>query len=142
MTLMLIKQQTLHSSICKYTSAQRYTSLYTITDNLDIALEAIHSFYRVYHSSRYVGNLFVIRLKSELSNLEVEQLNRDFSDILVKGRIEKAKALPEEMPDETAELPRLIFYYNRRDSGRLYQLLARISQMGASSPEATHPEWK
>ncbi|HBL61391.1 MAG TPA: cytochrome D ubiquinol oxidase subunit II [Cyanobacteria bacterium UBA8803] len=118
------------------------TSLYTITDSLDVAYEAIDSFYRIYHSSRYVGDRFVIRLKSQLSDTDVEQLNADFSDILVKGRIEKSKALPEELPDETADLPRLIFYFNRRDSGRLYQLLATISQMGSSSSEATHPERK
>jgi hypothetical protein len=118
------------------------TSLYTVTDNLEVAYEAINSFYRVYHSSRYVGDRFVIRLKSELSDANVEELNAKFSDILVKGRIEKSQALPQEKPDETAKLPRLVLYFNRRDSGRLYQLIATISQMGASSPVATHPERK
>lgn len=118
------------------------SSLYTVTDNLEVAYEAIDSFYRLYHSSRYVNNLFVIRLKSELSDEQVEQLNANFSEILVKGRIEKSKALPEETPDETIDLPRLVLYFNQRDFGRLYQLLATISQMGASSPEATHPERK
>lgn len=118
------------------------SSLYTVTDNLDVAYEAINNFYRVYHSSRYVGDQLVIRLKSELSDADVEKLNADFSDILVKGRIEKSRALPQETPDETGELPRLVLYFNRRDSGRLYQLIATISQMGASSPAATHPERK
>jgi len=118
------------------------SSLYTVTDNLDVAYEAINNFYRVYHSSRYVGDQLVIRLKSELSDADVEKLNADFSDVLVKGRIEKSRALPQETPDETAELPRLVLYFNRRDSGRLYQLIATISQMGASSPAATHPERK
>jgi hypothetical protein len=118
------------------------TSLYTITDNVEVAYETINSFYRVYHSSRYVGEKLVIRLKSELSDADVEQLNENFSDIIVKGRIEKSKALPQELPDETVEFPRLVFYFNRRDSGRLYQLIATISEMGASSPVATHPELK
>lgn len=118
------------------------TSLYTITDNVEVAYEAINSFYRVYHSSRYVGDQFVIRLKSELSDANVEDLNANFSDILVKGRIEKSRALPQETPDKTAELPRLVFYFNRRDSGRLYQLIATISQMGAPTPATTHPERK
>lgn len=118
------------------------TNLYTVTDDLNVAYEAIDSFYRLYHSSRYVGDLFVIRLKSELSDTQVEELNLKFSDILIKGRIEKSKALPQELPDETANLPRLVLYFNQRDFGRLYQLLAMISQMGASSPEATHPELK
>ena len=118
------------------------TSLYTITDSVEVAYEAINSFYRVYHSSRYVGDRFVIRLKSELSDTDVEELNTNFSDILVQGKIEKSTALAEELPDETAKLPRLIFYFNRRDSGRLYQMLARISKMAASSPAAIHPERK
>lgn len=118
------------------------TSLYTVTDDLNVAYAAIDSFYRLYHSSRYVGDLFVIRLKSELSDAQVEELNSKFSDILVKGHIEKSQALPQELPDETADLPRLVLYFNQRDFGRLYQLLATISQMGASSPEAIHPERK
>lgn len=118
------------------------SSLYTVTDNLNVAYNAIDSFYRIYHSSRYVGNKFVIRLKSELSDADVEQLNANFSDILVKGSIKKSKALPQELPDETTELPRLVLYFNRRDSGRLYQLIATINQMGASSAEAAHPELK
>lgn len=118
------------------------SSLYTITDNVEVAYEAINSFYRIYHSSRYVGEQFVIRLKSELSDSDVEQLNANFSDILVQGKIEKSRALPQENTDETTELPRLVLYFNRRDSGRLYQLLATINQMGASSPAASHPELK
>ena len=118
------------------------SNLYTVTDNLDVAYEAIDSFYRLYHSSRYVGDRFVIRLKSELSDVLVDRLNVDFSDILVKGKIEKSQRLPEETLDETADLPRLVFYFNQRDFGRLYQLLATISRMGASYPEATHPELK
>ncbi len=118
------------------------SSLYTITDNLEVAYEAINRFYRIYHSSRYVGDQFVIRLKSQISDTNVEELNTKFSDILVKGKIEKSQALPQEMLDETTELPRLVLYFNRRDSGRLYQLLAIINQMGADSPAATHPEIK
>jgi uncharacterized protein (TIGR00730 family) len=118
------------------------SSLYTITDNLEVAYEAINSFYRIYHSSRYVGEQLVIRLKTQISDADVEELNEKFSDIVVKGKIEKSQVLPQEIADETAELPRLILYFNRRDSGRLYQLLAIINQMGASSPAAIHPEIK
>ena len=118
------------------------SSLYTITDNLDVACNAITAFYQVYHSCRYVKEKLVIRLKTELSDAQVEQLNTDFSDILVKGRIEKSIALPQEAQDETAELPRLVLYFNQRDLGRLYQAIATINQMGMPSPEAAHPELK
>ncbi|GAA6615855.1 LOG family protein [Scytonema sp. NUACC26] len=118
-------------------------SLYTVTDDLDVACNAITGFYQVYHSSRYVGDRLVIRLKSELSDAEVEQLNAEFSDILVKERIEKSQALPQEAQDETFNLPRLVLYFNQRDLGRMYQLIATINHMGTpSQEEKDHPERK
>ena len=118
-------------------------SLYTITDNLDTACQTIKDFYRVYHSSRYVGKLFVIRLKLELSEAAVEQLNEDFSDILSEGKITKSKALPAEKTDlETADLPRLTFYFNQKSLGRLYQLIAKINLLGDVCDATEHPEKK
>ncbi|MBD2568333.1 LOG family protein [Anabaena lutea] len=118
-------------------------SLYTITDNLEVACNAITQFYQVYHSSRYVGDQLVIRLRQDLSDADVERLNTDFKDILVKGKIAKSQTLPQEGQDETSELPRLILYFNQRDLGRLYQMIAAINQMGTpSEEEAAHPERK
>ncbi|WP_298904201.1 LOG family protein [uncultured Nostoc sp.] len=118
-------------------------SLYTVTDDLDVACDVITRFYQVYHSCRYVGNKLVIRLKTDISDTQVEQLNANFSQIIVQGRIEKSQALPQEAQDETVGLPRLILYFNQRDLGRLYQMIATINQMGTPSPEdAAHPERK
>ncbi|MDX2099484.1 MAG: LOG family protein [Leptolyngbyaceae cyanobacterium bins.59] len=118
------------------------TSLYTITDNVDLACQVITSFYLVYHSSRYVGDRLIIRLKTPLSDAQVEELNDQFSDILVQGRIEKIATLPQEAPDITIDLPRLALYFNQRDLGRLYQMLRVINRMGTPSPAAEHPERK
>jgi predicted Rossmann-fold nucleotide-binding protein len=117
-------------------------SFYTITDDLSVACEAIANFYRVYHSSRHVKDQFVMRLKSELSDQQVEQLNTEFHDMLSQGKIEKTKAFPEEIGGETDELPRLTFHFNQRRVGRLYQMIYTINRMGATSPEAAHPEQK
>ncbi|MEH2390257.1 MAG: LOG family protein [Nostoc sp.] len=118
-------------------------SLYTVTDDLDVACDVITRFYQVYHSCRYVGNKLVIRLKTDISDAQVEQLNANFSQIIIQGRIEKSQALPQEAQDETVELPRLILYFNQRDLGRLYQMIATINLMGTPSPEdAAHPERK
>ncbi|MGJ3246275.1 MAG: LOG family protein [Elainellaceae cyanobacterium] len=117
-------------------------SLYTITDRLDVACEAIASFYRVFHSSRYIDNQLVIRLKTELSDSDVELLNSTFSDILEKGRIEKSSAFAQETNPEIIDLPRLILYFNQKDFGRLYQMIRLINQLGSKSPESTHPEQK
>ncbi|MDY7016343.1 MAG: LOG family protein, partial [Cyanobacteriota bacterium] len=43
-------------------------SLYTITRDPRVACQTISDFYRVYHSSRFVGEKFVIRLNGELSD--------------------------------------------------------------------------
>jgi uncharacterized protein (TIGR00730 family) len=116
--------------------------LYTITDRVDVACEAIASFYRVFHSSRYVGERFVMRLNSELSDADLDYLNQNFGDLLVQGKIEKSAALPQEAGGETANLPRLVMHFNQRDFGRLYQMIRVINQLNLSAPEATHPEQK
>ena len=132
--------------ICKHLVARGLISaedpsLYTITDKLDVACNVIRDFYRVYHSSRYVGQQFVMRLNCQLSDEIVEQLNQDFSDILSQGKITKSSALPAEKNDETANLPRLVFYFNQKSLGRLYQLIEQINRLGSTLTEQ-HPERK
>lgn len=117
-------------------------SLFTITDQVDVACEAIASFYRVYHSSRYVGNELVLRLWSDLSDGDVAYLNDQFHDILVQGTIRKSNALPQESSSDVAHLPRLVFEFNQRDLGRLYQLIRTINKLGTADQRPTHPEQK
>lgn len=117
-------------------------SLYTITDDIDVACEAITNFYRVYHSSRYVGDRLVIRLKSELSDEAIEELNSDFSDILLKGRIEKSGEVVPELDPDLEGLPRLVMHFNQRDLGRLARFIRAINRMGTSTPFEPRPEQK
>jgi hypothetical protein len=117
-------------------------SLYTITDNLDQAWEAIAGFYRVYHSLRYVGEQLVIRLNGPLAEGAVDRLNAEFGDILTHGQIQASPALPVESGDDTEGLPRLLLNFNHRDFGRLHQLIAAINRLGAPGPEIEHPEHK
>jgi len=117
-------------------------SLYTITDDIGVACDTIRNFYQVYHSSRYVGKQFVMRLNCELSDAQVEQLNEDFNDILVEGKIERSNVLPQEIGDGTEHLPRLVFHFNQRNFGRLYQLIHQVNRIGILPPKAEHPERK
>lgn len=117
-------------------------SLYTITDNLDVACQTIRDFYRVYHSSRYVGRLFVMRLKLELSETALEQLNDEFADILSQGKISKSTAIAEEKDLSSSKLPRLTFYFNQKNNGRLYELINKINGLGDVCPATEHPEKK
>ena len=56
-------------------------NLYQITDNTDQAVKIITRFYRNFHSSRFVKDLFVIRLKHAPSDSAIEAMNEDFADI-------------------------------------------------------------
>ncbi len=116
--------------------------LFTITDRLDVACEAIASFYRVYHSSRYVDGKLVLRLNSELSDEDVAYLNDNFSSILVQGQIVKQSALPQEREVDIAHLPRLVLEFNQRDLGQLYYMIRTINKLGAATSAAAHPEQK
>ncbi|MEC4805312.1 MAG: LOG family protein [Jaaginema sp. PMC 1079.18] len=117
-------------------------SIYTIAHDIDAACDTICAFYRVYHSSRYVKEQFVMRLNCELAEAAVEYLNETYSDILVKGKITKSPTLPPEQKDETAHLPRLVFYYNQKDAARLTQMIRDINRLGTDESAQKHPEWK
>lgn len=137
-----------HEYICSLADrgliSEEDTSLYTITDNIDVACQTICNFYKVYHSSRYVNDLFVMRLNAELSDNQIEQLNQEYQDILTKGKIQKSQALPPEQSHETANLPRIVLYFNQKSLGRLYQMIKQINQWGENQELSSkiHPEWK
>lgn len=118
------------------------TNLYSITDDIHVAAETIRTFYRVYHSSRYVGEKFVMRLKLAICDSDLDLLNREFGDLVVGGKIERTTALPAELDDPTVDLPRLVFKFDRRDFGRLYQMIDTLNQMSVDSCLDTHPESK
>ena len=51
-------------------------------------------------------------------------MNEDFSDIILDGKIEIVKPTPEEVEDkDRLDLVRIGFNFNRRDYGRLRQLM-------------------
>ncbi len=104
-------------------------SLFRVTDDVETAVTEILQFYRVYHSSRYVGEKLVLRLTRHPSLELVEQLNRDFADLLTEGRITLRGPLPEENGDDTADLPRLVLQFNRASFGRLRQMIDFLNQM-------------
>ena len=110
-------------------------NLFKVTDDIDEAIAEIRGFYRVYHSSRYVGDRFVIRLNAPLPLTMLERLNAEFADILLHGMFEVGEALPEEHGEpEIAHLPRLVFRFNRMRFGRLRAMIDLINRTG---PEAT-----
>ena len=98
-------------------------NFYRITDNADEAVKIITRFYRNFHSSRFVKDLFVVRLKHAPTDTAIDAMNEDFGDIIVGPKIQKIQPTPEEVEDDdNVSLPRIAFGFNRRDYGRLRQL--------------------
>ena len=105
-------------------------NLYRITDDTDQAVKIITRFYRNFHSTRFVKDLFVIRLKHAPSDSALEAMNEDFADILTGPPIERIEATPEEIADQDhIDLPRIAFGFNRRDYGRLRQLVDVLNSL-------------
>jgi len=99
-------------------------NLYQITDDTDQAVKIITRFYRNFHSSRFVKDLFVMRLKHAPTESAIEAMNEDFADIIAGEKIKLSGPMPEEIErGEHLELPRIAFGFNRRDYGRLRQLI-------------------
>ena len=98
--------------------------LYQITDDTDQAVKLITRFYRNFQSTRFVKELFVIRLKHPPTESALEAMNEDFADIIGGAKLHRLEPTPEEVADNDAlELPRIAFGFNRRDYGRLRQLI-------------------
>ncbi len=99
-------------------------SLYQITDSTDEAVKIITRFYRNFHSTRFVKDLLVVRLKNAPNESALAAMNEDFADIIVEGKIQTIKPTPEEIENnEHLGLKRIAFNFNRHDYGRLRQLI-------------------
>lgn len=102
-------------------------SLYRIVKSPEEACDEVLRFYRIYHSSRYVGAKLMIRLARELTKEEIGWLNDRFSDIFRSGKIETTHPLPEELGTDLQGLARIHFDFNRRDFGRLRSMIDAIN---------------
>lgn len=99
-------------------------NLYRISDSTEEAVKIISRFYRNFDSTRFVREQLVVRMKNAPSQSALAGLNEDFSDILLDGKIEVIKPTPEEKEDnDRLDLARIAFNFNRRDYGRLRQMI-------------------
>ncbi len=105
-------------------------NLYQIVDDADQAVKTITRFYRNFVSTRFVKDLFVIRLKHPPSASAIEAMNEDFADIITGAKIKAIDATPEERADnDMVDAPRIAFGFNRRDYGRLRQLIDVLNSL-------------
>jgi uncharacterized protein (TIGR00730 family) len=97
-------------------------ALYRVVDSVDAAIAEITGFYRVFHSTRILGDNLVFRLRHMLPEPALRELRHRFDDIL-KGPVDQA---PGPLPQENGaypDLPRLILPFSRSYYGRLRQLI-------------------
>jgi uncharacterized protein (TIGR00730 family) len=92
-----------------------------VSDGVDHILQ----FYKRYHSSRYVKDTLVIRMKTPLNENQVNQLTSEFQPLIQSGAIYSTIPLPEE--NDHLELPRIAFEHNRKHFGLLRALIDRIN---------------
>jgi hypothetical protein len=110
--------------------------LYLVTDDVGRAVAEIETFWRNYHSIRWVGGQLVVRLQHPPTEHEVELLNDTFSDLLVGGVISTTEPLPAERSDrDRLELPRLVMHYDSRRAGRLRALIDAVNLLPSASAE-------
>ncbi len=107
--------------------AEHDLALFTITDSMEEAVAELVSFYRVYHSSRWVGRRLVLRLNRPLPDALLERINAEFADV-VAGPIEPIEATQSEIHDhDHVELPRISLEFDKRSYARLRRLVDVIN---------------
>jgi uncharacterized protein (TIGR00730 family) len=100
--------------------------LYYIAKSPEDAVEHVRSFYRVYHSSRYVRDDLVIRLNRPIPDAHVELLNEEFGSLIKTGKI--VQRGPYSVESDCLELPRLAFTHTRYAYGTVRRLIERINE--------------
>ena len=101
--------------------------LFHVTDRAEDAVETILGFYRRYHSSRFVGDLLVLRLKSPLTAEMLSEINGTFADILIRGRFEQVDGPLDGEDGACPDKARLVLAFDRRSAGRLRLLIQMIN---------------
>ena len=102
-------------------------NLFFITDDVDQGVNNMVQFYRVYHSSRYVGDDLVLRLRRPISDETLQRINDEYAaDILHAGRIEQCGPLSEER-GEYPGMPRLKLSFDRKSFGLLRRMVDLVN---------------
>lgn len=89
------------------------------------AADHVLRFYKVYHSARYVRDDLVIRVKKQLTDAQLAELNRDFAVLVRSGTI--AHVQPYAPEQDHLDLPRIAFTHTKHKFGLVRALIDRIN---------------
>lgn len=96
--------------------------------DVDAAVEELTGFFSNYHSSRFLGDRYLIRLKRPVTAALVDRLNRSFGDLLTGGRFERLTE-PGEDDNRDPYLHRIVFHFNRTSYSRLRELIDTLNTL-------------
>jgi uncharacterized protein (TIGR00730 family) len=105
-------------------------ALLKVTDDIEKACDEIVRFYANYHSSRYVRDELVIRVRHPVTESLLRTLNDRFAGICVNGGVFRASGplSEEENEPELASLHRIVFPFNRSNFGQLRSVIDVVNQ--------------
>lgn len=107
-------------------------NLYRVTDDLDTAVSECLGFYRNFHSSRHLKDLYIVRMQRAPSAEQLEALHRDFRGILQGGKgafeVVRGRASGEDPILEPAPPWRIVFPFDKRSYGRLRAFVDRVNE--------------
>jgi len=105
------------------------TSLYTITDNIEDAVNEITNFYANYHSIRFVNDVLYIRLQRSVPTERFTEIARRCAELASDGVIEQTTATAEEIHDnDMPEMPRVSLRYAAKGFADLRELIDALNQ--------------
>jgi uncharacterized protein (TIGR00730 family) len=106
--------------------------LYKITQSIPDAVSEIIRFYSNYHSIRYSRDLVALRLHRAPNPAQLAEIEKKFHDIDAETghgfKVMGPLAVERDEP-ALANLPRLVFGFNRRDHGRLRMLIDYLNNL-------------
>jgi hypothetical protein len=102
--------------------------LFQIMDDVEEAAAEILTFYRVFHSARFVDDHLVFRIRQPLPSLCLVTLQTEYADIL-QGPLEQHQGPFLAEGEEWPTLWRLVVPFIRSRYGRLRQLIDAINRV-------------
>jgi uncharacterized protein (TIGR00730 family) len=104
--------------------------LFLVTDDCAVASQEILGFYANYESLRYVGDQLVIRLRHAPTDEQLDDLNRRFGELCMRGRIERTEPLSVELREHDAlDLARIRFTFARHGFAQLRSLIDALNDL-------------
>src|SRR5206468_2737741 len=98
--------------------------LLAITDDVAVAVDEVAGFYANFQSERFVGPWLVLRMRHAPDEQTLVALSEEFSDLIVRGTIERIDATSAEIADDDAVgLERVALRFDRRNWARLRALI-------------------